>query len=865
MAPQTRSHDRPSTSASTSTAKPKSNPKPNPTSKPKPKLKSTSTSKPKPKPKSTSTSKPKPKPESTVYKSTAAAPKQRVFPERRRQIRTYGRNNRTVLKDSQQSTLTQLGISIEAHTRETEQLQESEREDEGEDQTEELEEIEELEAPPPAELVKPKKRTRESSRRKTAGDEIFVNEKPKNAKRRKTLGDAPASSASSSFHTQTLTQLYPKGDEEVEDRLNESQPEDDSGFVLETPKKPKDDASSKIDENNPQLQAEAKSSARNLIPAATPTNKKIKQVIPSSTSTISTILTPIRESNPAPYDSPLRAVSTNVGAPSPIIKLVKTPRNQEIPNSYSTTHSFPTTPTPKNAKKIRFDDVDTIIEEKENITPGNTKPKFPKPVKQTPKRSPLKDLDSRPLGEIADSDEETIGDDDESLGDEDGEVTNEVAIVEDQSVLAIPPNDDIPSTDDPEPAESCYGAIGEETQAILNTSADELSLELSTSDSRQSSLSREGTPTPIPKEKQREVSRTADITAPVSSPNTVVGKSPSPSPQEDPSDANMHTQVYTQGIESQRLPLEVVRNLGPQTPHSDILLSLHPEPLEQILNQTKTHEFRSWRMPPSVRRVWIYGTKPIQELKYAVILGEAKRPGEIPDEGGIGNVEFNQGNGAEYAYEIVQVYELNNPVSLAEMKQKGWCRSAPQKFAWLPPAVVGELTANLKCALFGNAQTESQEIVAQFNSDVEYSTQHPSSEVLDEVVPSSQSSRRSTRATQSRTNSSFAKPALPGQSQPGSSVQSLQRTRSYVRPSQATTVSSPAVSPQKSLHNSVSISSDPAGSNNSSPPAYRSARNSSLRSSQFLTRSQMLPDSLLNDPIQPPPAIIWDSADEMSD
>ncbi|KAI6088610.1 hypothetical protein F4821DRAFT_233337 [Hypoxylon rubiginosum] len=830
MAPQTRSRNRPSTSG--------------PASKPK--------------------SKPKPKSgPAKIYKSTPAAPKQVTFPERRRRIKTYSRN-RKVRKDSQQSTLTQLGISIEGPSRE---LQESEKEDEGDDQAEEPDEPEEPEAPAPVEPVNPKKRTR-ASRRKTTGDELFVNEKPKNAKRRKTLGDPPTPSASSSFHTQTLTQIYAKQDnqkENEEDRLNVSEPEDDAGFVMETPKKSKDGSSSKIDEGNPEPQAEVKSSARSLVPSATPTNRKLEAVVASSVSTASTVSAlsspRINEFNPAPDDSPLRTRSTNLGAPSPIIKKVKTPRNQEIPNSYSTTHSLPNTPTPKAAKKTRFDDVETIIEEKENITPGNTKPKFPKPARKTPARPALKTITP---GEIADSDEETIGDDNENGDVESEGITNQAAIVEPQNAPTDPQNDDIPSTDDPEPAETCYGAIGDETQAILNTSADELCLDLSTSDSRPSSVSREGTPTPRQNEKRREVSRAAEV---ISSPNTVVGKSPSPSPQEDPSDANVHTQVYTQGLESQRLPLEVIRNLGPQTPHSDILMSLHPEPLEQILSQTKTHEFRSWKIPPSVRRVWIYATKPIQELKYTVILGDAKRPGEIPDEGGIGNVEFNQGNGADYAYEIVQVYELNNPVSLVEMKQKGWCKSAPQKFAWLPPAVVGELTGNLKCALFGDGiePTESQEIVAQFQSDVEYSTQHISSEVADEVILSSQSPRRSTRkTTQSGPSSSFAKPALPSQLQHESSTQSLRRTRSYVRPSQATTVSSPAVSPQKSLRNTVSISSDPVASN-SSPPAFRNSRDNSLRSSQFLTRSQMLPDSLINDPIQPPPAIIWDSADEMSD
>ncbi|XXG95956.1 hypothetical protein Hte_002232 [Hypoxylon texense] len=834
-----------------------------------------------------------------VYRSTPAAPKQKVFPARHRSLRTYGARNRKLRKDSRQGTLTQMDFvktQSARESRENEQLVLSEGEDGSEH-------VKEPEVPAPAEPAKSKKRSR-GSRRKTTGDELVEDEKPKKAKRRKTLGDAPTSTASSSFHTQTLTQFVRKGNNDNDDdavdeemyQINDSEAEDDTGFVMETPKKPKDDALPKIVESKPEPQAEVKSSVPSLVPSATTPNRQIRAVVPSSY-TPDSPGTPsiLRFNSPAPHNSPLMAKSTNLGASSPIIKKIRTPRNQEIPNSYSTAHSLTATPTPKTAvqKRTRFDvpeDTETITEEKENITPGNRKPKFPKPVRKTPARSPLKDLrevaEKDVAGkEVADTDDETECDD-ETVGDENEEISNGAAVVENLDVQ----NDVIPSTDDPEPAETCYGAIGEETQAIITTSADELSLELSTSDSRQSSPSREGTPTPKQKEKRREIYPTTGVpTTPTTASNAVISVS---SPQEDPSDENAattHTQVYTQGLESQRLPLEVIRNLGPQTPHSDIVLPLHPEPLRDILSRAKNHEFRSWKIPPGVCRIWIYGTKPIQELRYMVIVSDPKVPGEIEDENGIGNAEFNQGKGAAYAYEILQVYELNNPVSLDQMKQKGWFKAAPQKFAWLPPAVVGELTANLKCALFEDEDeaTESQEITAQIRSDVEYSTQHHSPENMDEVIRSSQSPRRSTagKGTQSRTNSSFAKPAVPQpqqQQQPsGSSVPSLpaaataaaapptiQRTRSSVRASQATTVSSPAVSPQKSLRTINVISSDPPPSSSSSPgTAYhrRLARDNSLRSSQFLSRSQMLPDSLINDEIQEPPPIIWDSADEQSD
>ncbi|KAI0169349.1 hypothetical protein GGR52DRAFT_554765 [Hypoxylon sp. FL1284] len=828
---------------------------------------------------------------SKVFKSSAGPPKQMVFEARRKYVRppkTYSGRNRKVLKDSQQ-TLTQMtGQKLQSEVEEAQQLRESDEEDEDETENQaEGSEAPARKARAPEKKAQSKKRTR-ASRRKTTGDELVADEKPKATKRRKTLGDVPASATPDNH---TITQYWrpePDDDDEIW-KIKDSEDEDDVGLVIETPKKPKDAASSKIDESKSGPQAEVRSSVPSLVPSATPVNRRTKTVIPSSTSPATPML--LRSYSPAPHKSPLTTKSTNLGAPSPIIKKVKTPKSRVVPNSWSTAHSLPTTPTPKattsaTQKKIRFEfpdetervETESVTENKENVTPGRTKPKSPKPIKKTPARSPLKSLE-RTVREVADTDDEneTIGDDDETVGDDDEEMVNEAAGVQDQNTPSHPRGDEIPSTEDPEPNEA-YDNIGAETQAILNASADELSLELSTSNSRESSRSRQGTPTPRPKEKRREASRPTAVSSPiVSALNPAVEGSSISSPLVDASEeqnmAATHTQVYTQGMESQRLPMEVIRELGPQTQHSDILLSLHPEPLESILNRTKDHEFRSWRIPPGVSRVWIYGTKPIQELKYMFVVGDPKIPGQIEDENGIGNAEFNRGETAQFAYEILQVYELNNPTTLDEMKRKGWCKAAPQKFSWLPQAVVGELTANLKCALFGDEATESQEIMAQFQSDVEYSTQHQSSEDINETIPWSQSSRRSNdKGPRPKTsNSGFAKPAIP-QPQPGSSVQSApaaapsQGTRGLVRPSQATTVSSPAVSPQKSLRIG-NMSSDLPSDNphSSSPAAFRYTRNDSIRSSQFLSRSQMLPDSLVNDEIQEPPLIVWDSADEQSD
>lgn len=285
----------------------------------------------------------------------------------------------------------------------------------------------------------------------------------------------------------------------------------------------------------------------------------------------------------------------------------------------------------------------------------------------------------------------------------------------------------------------------------------------------------------------------------------------------------------SQAFESQRVPFEAIRQMAPQTDRSDIIISIHPEHVKNITDGRKTHEFRDYRISPTVSRIWIYMTRPVCQLKYMAIISGAKEPGEISSEDhGIGNKEFNEGKKAKFAYELKQVYQLNNPVSLERMKQNGWVGGAPQKYIYVPPAVLGELMGNLQRALFlepGEAQSSlapmsiSQELEEQLRTDIAQSTQvmqaisspqrqqHEAGE--DEngrgVLACSQDDEHvaetPTQPQQKTRQTSFAKPIIrPSRSQ-HSGVQMkgsppvIQRSESYkvirstVHPSQATTAS----------------------------------------------------------------------------
>lgn len=309
----------------------------------------------------------------------------------------------------------------------------------------------------------------------------------------------------------------------------------------------------------------------------------------------------------------------------------------------------------------------------------------------------------------------------------------------------------------------------------------------------------------------------------------------------------------SQAFESQRVPFEIIRQMAPQTDRSDVIMSIHPEHVQQITDGTKTHEFRNYRLPQTVGRMWIYITHPVQQLKYMAIISGYKLPGEIPAEDlGFGNTAFNEGKGSKYAYELKQVYQLNNPVSLERMKENGWVEQAPQKYEYVPPAVLGELMGNLRCALFEEHElgegsrsqsqggvTISQELADQLRSDIEHTQlrAQPSSPLQglrrdgregtddnDEtelVVASSQDAEIDNEhitATPLRTTTSsarqvaVAKPSAPPSRSQGSVIQiddsppavrhiqsqsqSQHIIMSTVRPSQATTASASSQSQQ---------------------------------------------------------------------
>lgn len=132
----------------------------------------------------------------------------------------------------------------------------------------------------------------------------------------------------------------------------------------------------------------------------------------------------------------------------------------------------------------------------------------------------------------------------------------------------------------------------------------------------------------------------------------------------------------------------------PNTLASDAILAIQDPYMAQIVDGTKNYEFRKYLLKPEVKRIWFYRTTPHSSITHVCEILPAQTRNENDDplpENGVGNAEFNarheDWDGYEYAYKIVSVYELREPVTLAEMKSKYGFKAAPRGLIYLPEGI----------------------------------------------------------------------------------------------------------------------------------------------------------------------------------
>ncbi|POR37375.1 Uncharacterized protein TPAR_02423 [Tolypocladium paradoxum] len=859
---------------------------------------------------------------SRVYNSTPAL-QQAMFPPLRRKIRTYGRQTPATLR---QQTLTQIDFVSSFDEDDVVTLTDSEaegmdkenklpkgkgKEKVGEEQEDEQPVASKGKRPATGKPAKGKR----NKRRRTLGDETEEETAKDDKKsRRKTLGDAPASS---NYHTQTLTQFLGQRSfvADSDDDLDLGSDNDkDDGFLdwLGEPGSPSIRRSQTMDRASPSHASRSK----NRTPAAGHDPSREESVIPQTpiakrTTTIRFDVPPSgglhspstaridRYGPPDKQDSPLKDRSSPV-VPLPV-ELTGVPRHLDatptrhrkpplvIQDSFATeswgspsrsqaraTPKGSTVNTPTKAQRERHESAE-LGGPAPSLASSVVGVRTPSPRKQgvSPKKT------KSGLSEIPDSDEEddgfeeeTVWGDDEADDDGDGHF---LAGAETQLVMS-----ELASTEEQQ--------LGRPSPALVQTSSTLSSKPRQSSSTAPGLVSSTPTTHPVPSS-----SRNQPLPPPSHS-------TPASKPIRKPLRHPLSSQLHSQPFESQRVPLSILQSFPPHAARSDILLPIAAPALGPLLTGHAVHVHAPFKIPAQVVRFWLLdGDSAL--LRYMACV---ELPGEEAAAGG-----------GQWQYFVRQVYELNNPMREADMREEGWVDGRIGKYVYLPPAVIGQLLWNLRHAIFGDgteedkgttqaqredtvvqpqlreqqqlardatpagSMTVSQQVAAQIHSDIAHSTQFiPSTPDGDDGDDDEDTHHQHPAPTPRQPASSTMKPP-PSITKPARTPARPTKQPAPIRPSQATTASQsstpekpnprpPPPTTQPQQHSSTTSSSslaflDHGASLVSLPPS------SSLPASQLLTKSQMLPDSLVRDGREPPPppppppqmpTEIWDSDDD---
>ncbi|KAJ7719944.1 hypothetical protein B0H16DRAFT_1605558 [Mycena metata] len=147
----------------------------------------------------------------------------------------------------------------------------------------------------------------------------------------------------------------------------------------------------------------------------------------------------------------------------------------------------------------------------------------------------------------------------------------------------------------------------------------------------------------------------------------------------------------------------------------DVILPMMDNYMQDIVRQEKNYEFRRYRIPASVQRIWFYLNAPFSHIAYICEIDPARtrNPGDPPlDEDGIGNAEFNTERGGEwerydYAYRIRSVWKISEPISLKMMKEKYGFKGAPRGLVYVPEIMESEVDWEQQECVWGRTETET--------------------------------------------------------------------------------------------------------------------------------------------------------------
>lgn len=816
-------------------------------------------------------------PPSRVYHSSPPL-QQAQFRPRRTTVRTYGkRRSKGEVQRLRQQTLTQIdfvsssarkhdddpivltdsdeeGFARDKENRDPQQEEEEEEEKDDRDEEQDQEPVSSgTKRKAPARSASKPAEAPKSKRRRTLGDVSATTRSTRKSSRRRTLGDSPV--PSSDYHTQTLTQLLgPRKSAQDSDDGQSNGSFDEWLGEPGSPGLPSKISGSPSPARSTVATEKGASRDASVIPA-TPA-RHIRFEIPSTSQQSTPAASMLARYGPLGEDpSPLKGRSPNIAAMpdtlpgKPTLKPARsvTPRRPRllVEDTYATeslgsSSSLPLETTPSRTRVARIAEeeeggelgiVSSSASPSEHVsTPtkqrrrgkassvlGEQQAKTPSPLEhrkaaKTP--SPYKRRTT--LLEIPDSDE-----------DED-----------DHDFVEI---DD----DDVHPCTSPGFDAGAETQIAMNAVR---------------------TPVARTSLRRSETKSSNDTALPSSPPKAALPTVEKRLRRPIHAPVAHSTQAYP--AESQRVPLATLQGWTPASVRTDILLPVAPAVLDRLVAGVQVHVALPFKVLAQVVRFWLFD-------------GDVLRYMACPAQG----EPTLDGNGA-WRYHLGQVYELNNPVGRADMVEEGWIDGSVGRYVYLPPAVVSQLLWNLRHAIFDDNEQPpdhaggsppssaslSQQIEAQIQSDMAHSTQFPTSDgILVPSTPDDDDDEEQDDDDQTTPTKAHPQPFRSSPRPPRRPPAHSPLRRRPVRPSQATTASQASIADdQASSHtpphhlppSSSSLSFQDYGGSLALEHPPNALATTTSSSQALLTKSQMLPDSLVTDDPRNPQEI-WDSEDDV--
>ncbi len=163
----------------------------------------------------------------------------------------------------------------------------------------------------------------------------------------------------------------------------------------------------------------------------------------------------------------------------------------------------------------------------------------------------------------------------------------------------------------------------------------------------------------------------------------------------------------TQGIISEQKSPESLLPTGDPTIDrvpTDAIIPILPGHLNNIVLRRKNYEYRKYRIPDGVERLWFYETTDDDgngksAITHVVSIPALVRhePGQVPEEPfGIGNREFNLGQKvSKYGYPITELYELPLPIAKVELQRRWKYEGVPKRWSLVPTDMWKEYWENV--------------------------------------------------------------------------------------------------------------------------------------------------------------------------